>query len=196
MEFLSVVMIAIGLSFDSFAVSVTSGLVMKNITFRKATRIAFFLAFFQGGLPVLGWFLGYEIRDYVEAYDHWIAFGLLSVLGIRMILGGISNDPTKPQLNPLKLNVLIGMSIATSIDAFIVGISFALIQLPILYPVLIIAIITFIFSMLGILFGKKTGAKFGNRMEIIGGLILLGIGIKILFEHIYGDWQFALTFFN
>ena len=184
MEFLSVLMIAIGLSFDSFAVSISSGLALKTITFRKATRIAFFLALFQGGLPVLGWFLGYEIRDYVVAYDHWIAFGLLTILGIRMILESLSNGREKVSFNPLKLSVLIGMSLATSIDAFIIGISFAMIHLPIVYPVLIIAAVTFVVSMIGILFGKKTGVKFGKRMEILGGLILIGIGVKILLEHI------------
>jgi putative Mn2+ efflux pump MntP len=192
MEIVTLILLAFGLSFDSFAVSISSGLVLPGIRFYKACIIAFSLAFFQAMMPLLGWLAGLTIRDELAQYDHWIAFGLLAILGVRMICESLKPEEQRNGFNPLKPFVLLTMSLATSIDALIVGITFAFIAtqetplwLAILLPVLIIGSITFIVSMLGILFGKKAGAKLGKRMEMLGGFILIGIGFKILAEHLW-----------
>ncbi|MDO9511316.1 MAG: manganese efflux pump MntP family protein [Bacteroidales bacterium] len=179
-----IILLAIGLSFDTFAVSVSSGLVMKRITFFNATKIAFSLAVFQAGLPILGWFLGSEFKEYLAIYDHWIAFILLAILGLKMIYESITATETEMRFNPLNFWMLMGLSLATSIDALVVGFSFAFIEIHILLAAFIIGIITFIASMLGILLGKKTGSKFGKQMELVGGLILIALGTKILIEHL------------
>ena len=184
MELITLIFIAIGLSVDSFAVSVSCGLVMCGITFRKAMRIAFSLAFFQALMPLLGWFIGMRIASLVKAFDHWIAFGLLAIIGGKMIYESFNNHEDKKQMNPLDPKVLLGMSLATSIDALIVGISFAMISVNLYLATIIIGFTTFFISMLGILFGKKTGLKFGKRIEILGGVILFLIGLKILLEHL------------
>jgi Predicted membrane protein len=187
MDFITLVFIAIGLSVDSFAVSVSCGLMMCEITFRKATRIASSLAFFQALMPLIGWFIGRRIETLVIAFDHWLAFGLLSLIGGKMILESLKKEEDKKMINPLNPKVLVLMSLATSIDALIVGVTFALSykNLNLYLSTLIIGFTTFFFSMLGILFGKRTGVKFGKKMEILGGVILFLIGIKILLEHIW-----------
>ena len=177
------ILIAIGLSFDTFAVSVSTGLLINHIKFWQATRVAFILMIFQSLMPFAGWFTGRQIQHILSNYDHWIAFTLLAILGIKMIYESLKREEGKRTFNPLKLTVLIWMAIATSIDALIVGVSFAMININIYLAMLIIGFITFLASMLGMLFGKKVGGRFGKRMEIVGGLILIGIGTKILIEH-------------
>jgi len=186
MELLTLFFIAIGLNFDSFAVSISTGLVVKHIKFRQATKIALVLAFFQALMPVIGWFIGSQVKDYISNYDHWIAFGLLSIIGVKMIIESLKKEKEeeKKDFNPFKPIVLIGMAIATSIDALIVGVSFAFINVNILFSAGLIGVLTYIVAMLGMLFGKKAGKWFGKKMEIIGGSILIIIGIKILLEHL------------
>jgi len=181
---LTTIIIAIGLSVDSFAVSITCGLVKTKIVFKEAIKIALSLAFFQGAFTFIGWLFGFSIRDHILIFDHWIAFVLLSFIGIHMIYESRKAE-NKKIINPLKLKVLIGLSIATSIDALIIGISFAFLETNIIITTLIIGLITFIASMLGILFGKKTGGRLGEKMEIVGGIVLILIGIKILVEHLF-----------
>jgi putative Mn2+ efflux pump MntP len=142
-------------------------------------------------MPVIGWLAGLAIRDQLVAVDHWIAFGLLGLLGLKMIYESLKPEEKKKPFNPLNPWMLLTLSLATSIDALIVGVSFAFIETPdtsfwmaILLPVIIIGFVTYILSMLGILFGKKAGARLGKRMELLGGLILIGIGVKILVEHL------------
>ena len=184
LEFITIFLIAIGLCFDSFAVSVSSGLMMKHINFFEAMKIAFSFAFFQGLMPLLGWMAGKRISDYLSNYDHWIAFILLLIIGLRMIWESRKPDENKT-FNPMNLWFIIYMSIATSIDALIVGLSFAFLKTDIYTSIIIIAIVTFIATMLGILFGKKAGAHLGKKMEVLGGIILIVIGFKILIEHLY-----------
>jgi manganese efflux pump family protein len=184
MGFFNVFLIAIGLSFDSFAVSVSSGLAKKKIDFYDAMKIAFSLSFFQALMPLLGYWIGVKITPMIRDADHWIAFGLLFILGLKMIRESMRKKDGTETFNPLNVMILVGMSLATSIDAFVVGISFGFLEVNIVIALAIIGVITFIISMLGILFGKKTGGKSGKKMEIIGGLILIGIGIKILLEHL------------
>jgi len=188
MDFITLVFIAIGLSVDSFAVSVSCGLMMCEITFWKASRIAFSLAFFQALMPLIGWLIGRKIEMLVVSFDHWLAFGLLALIGGKMIVESLKKDEDKKPINPLDPKVILLMSLATSIDALIVGVTFALSykNLNLYVSTFIIGFTTFLFSMLGILFGKKTGMKFGKRMEILGGVILFLIGLKILIEHLLG----------
>ena len=184
MDIVSVVIIAIGLSMDSFAVSITNGLTIRNLNFRKVLIITLSLALFQALMPLLGWFVGSGAEKYITEFDHWIAFLLLSVIGLKMIIEGIKKNGDSEK-SDFKIPILIGQSIATSIDAFAIGISFAILSSSILIPILIIGVVTFIFSLLGISLGKFFGNKFGKSVEIFGGLVLLSIGIKILIEHIY-----------
>jgi len=183
MGILTILVIAIGLSFDTFAVSVSSGLAVPRITFRDAVKVAFVLAFFQAAMPLMGWLAGTGLSKYASDYDHWIAFGLLALLGGKMIYESFRNDEQDNNFNPLNFKVQVMMAIATSIDALIVGVSFAFLEFRIILSTLIIGSVTFVVSMLGMLFGKKVGAKLGKRMEIVGGAILIAIGLKILLEH-------------
>lgn len=176
---------------DSFAVSISSGLVLPGIRFNKAVIIASSLAFFQGLMPFIGWFVGIQLQEYLAPVDHWIAFVLLAALGIKMIYESRKCEESKSNFNPLNPAVLVTMSVATSIDALIVGVSLAFIQMPetlfwlaVLIPVVTIGSVTFIMSMLGILFGKKIGTRFGKKMEMLGGIFLLLIGLRILAEHL------------
>jgi len=185
MEFLTVFLFAIGLSFDSFAVSVCSGLNLPQIRFIQAAKIAVFLALFQSVMPLVGWMVGNSVKALIEPVDHWIAFGLLSLIGGKMIIESFIDAEAKEIKNPLDIKVILTLSIATSIDALAVGFSFATLLSKILIAVLIIGFVTFIASMLGILLGKKTGPKINRYAEVTGGLILLFIGGKILIEHLF-----------
>ncbi|MBU0765987.1 MAG: manganese efflux pump MntP family protein [Bacteroidetes bacterium] len=184
----TILLIALGLSADSFAVSVSSGLIKKKIQFTDALKIASSLALFQGVFPLPGWLAGYTVAEYIKVLDHWIAFALLVFLGIKMIRESFRSGDDRRKSDPLKLWVLITLSLATSIDALIAGLSFGFIETgfrQMLIACFTIGAVTFLFSMLGILIGKKTGERFGKPVEIIGGIILAGIGIKILLEHLF-----------
>ncbi len=185
MEFVTLLLLAVGLSFDTFAVSVSTGLSVCHIRFWQAVRVAFILAVFQGLMPCIGWLLGSQVAHFISNYDHWIAFVLLAILGGKMIWESFQkDDDSTKECNPLKLSLVVGMAVATSIDALVVGVSFAFLQMNILWAAFIIGAVTFLVAMLGMLFGKKVGNKLGKKMEVIGGLMLVAIGLKILFEHI------------
>lgn len=184
-QFITFIFLGIGLSFDSFAVSVSCGLMKREIQFRQAAMVAGSLAFFQATFPLLGWFIGEAVKDLIVSFDHWVAFGLLALIGGKMIVEGKNEDSALHNFNPFKISVLIGLSVATSIDALVVGVSFGFLSLPILFPVIIIGIVTFIASMLGMLFGKNISAKRSRQSLIIGGIILISIGCKILVEHLW-----------
>lgn len=183
-QLITYLFVGIGLSFDSFAVSVSCGLMRREIRFLQAAVIAFSLAFFQALFPVLGWAIGSSLKSLIESVDHWIAFGLLIFIGIKMILEGFKPDGSLNNFNPFRLKVLISLSIATSIDALVVGLSYGVLNMPIFFPVLVIGSVTFIASMLGMLFGKNIPAKRSRQSLVVGGIILSGIGIKILVEHL------------
>lgn len=183
-QIITFLFIGIGLSFDSFAVSVSCGLIRKQIKFLEACIIASVLAIFQALFPVVGWLIGSTINDLIVSFDHWIAFWLLLVVGGKMIIEGLKPDSKLHDLNPFKPLVLIGLAVATSIDALVVGLSFGFLDIPILFPIIIIGAVTFIASMLGMLFGKNISAKRSHQSIILGGVILIGIGTKILIEHL------------
>jgi putative Mn2+ efflux pump MntP len=157
----------------------------QEIRFKQAVPIAFSLAFFQAVFPVIGWFAGKTLNNLIHSVDHWIAFGLLALIGIKMMVEGIKPDGTLQNFDPLRKRVIISLSVATSIDALVVGLSFGFLEIPILFPVLIIGAVTFIASMLGMLFGKKIPSGCSKQSLILGGIILFGMGIKILLEHTF-----------
>lgn len=187
MDFLTLILIAFSLSFDSFAVSVCSGLSMcrKHLKFTQALKIALVLALFQGSMPVLGWLLGETFNQTIQQFDHWIAFALLSVLGVKMIREGRIPVNKRKIKDPLRWRVLITISLATSIDAFAMGIGFSFFTDQIVVPALLIGLVTFGVSFAGIYMGRKLGSKMAGVAEISGGVILFLIGLKILLEHLY-----------
>jgi manganese efflux pump family protein len=183
MDYFTIFAIALGLSFDTFAVSLSYGVLQNRILFRQGLRIAFVFALFQGGLAVTGYFLGSLISETFKTIDHWVAFGLLAFLGIKMIIDGSGRTNDKEIKDYSKTLVLFTLALSTSIDAFAVGVSFALLDVMIWLSGLIIGIVTFLASMLAIRIGKSAGSKLGQKVEIIGGLILISIGLKIFIEH-------------
>ena len=182
MDIISIVIIAVGLAMDAFAVSITSGITIKRLHINHALKIALFFGLFQAFMPIIGWLAGLSLRDYISAIDHWIAFGLLSFIGCKMIYESITVQSSKKEINPLNVYVLLVLSIATSIDALAVGISFAFLKVSIVTPVIIIGTVTFLLSYLGVYIGDRIGHFFENKIEIAGGILLIGIGIKILVE--------------
>ncbi len=184
MDPVTIIGIALALSFDSFAVSLSCGVIESGIRFRNAMRVALVLAFFQGGFTVLGFFLGSTVRQFIERFDHWVAFGLLLILGTRMVVEGLKKDEHKVQVDFSSLTILLTMAVGTSIDAFAVGISFALLKVQIWTAGVIIGAVTFLASMTAIRIGKSAGTRLGSRVEILGGIMLAAIGIKILIEHL------------
>jgi putative Mn2+ efflux pump MntP len=184
MSVLTIILIAFGLAMDAFAVSITSGITVKNLKINNALKIAIFFGLFQAVMPTLGWLTGLSLRDFISGVDHWIAFGLLGSIGCKMIYESTKIGSSKKEINPLNVYVLLMLSIATSIDALAIGVSFAFLKVSIATPVIVIGTVTFLLSFLGVYVGKRIGHFFENKIEIVGGLILIGIGIKILVEHL------------
>jgi putative Mn2+ efflux pump MntP len=184
MDIITILIIAVALSMDSFAVSVMNGLTIKNLTLNKRVIIASSLALFQSAMPLLGWLAGQTFEKYVTEFDHWVAFILLFVLGAKMIGEGFHEEQISKS-SELRIGRLLTQSVATSIDAFAIGISFAILNTSITMPIIIIGVVTFICSILGLRLGKILGNKIGKSVEIIGGVVLILIGVKILIEHIW-----------
>lgn len=184
MSITEILLIAIGLSMDSLAVSITCGIILKKFRIRHIFRIALYMGIFQGIMPLLGWVAGVSFQKHISDYDHWIAFGLLSVLGGKMLYEGIfSKEDDAKTIDPTKAVTLLGLAIATSIDALAVGVSFAMLNISVAEPIIIIGITTFLLSFIGATFSSKFGNRLNLKMEIVGGLILIGIGIKIVIDH-------------
>jgi len=185
MDLISIIFIAFGLAMDAFAVSITCGFTISSPKRWKALKIAFSFGFFQALMPIIGWLAGKTLSIYIKQFDHWVAFGLLTFIGIRMIYKAADTKTDyKTIVDPSNNPMLLMLSIATSIDALAVGVTFAFLHVNIFLPVLIIGIITFFISTFGLLIGHKLGDYLGKRFEIIGGFVLIGIGIKILIEHL------------
>lgn len=183
MDYITILAIALGLSFDTFAVSLSYGVIRSGILFRQASWVAIVLAVFQGGLTIAGYFLGSIISNALKTTDHWIALGLLTFLGIKMIVEGMKRTKEEETKNFSSFLVLLTIAVGTSIDAFAVGISFALLDVQIWKAGILIGVVTFLASMTAIRIGKSAGERLGNKVEIIGGLLLIAIGIKIFLEH-------------
>lgn len=182
MELLTIILIALGLSMDAFAVSLASGAAYKKLHINHSIRIALFFGIFQALMPLIGYFAGQASCTYIKKFDHWISFAILAVVGTKMIYEAFQLKKTTK--NPARIDILLTLAIATSIDALAVGFTLSLLSLNILLDITIIGIITFSLSLIGIFIGKKAGHLFDNKIEIIGGLILIAIGIKILIQHL------------
>lgn len=188
MGFVEILLIGIGLSMDAFAVSVCKGLSMKSRCTKKAFFIAFMFGFFQALMPFIGWFLGSSFEKYITAFDHWVVLILLSALGLKMIIESLKKDgddcPREQHDTRAEIRQIFVLALATSIDALAVGITFAFLQVSIVSSCAAIGVITFILSLIGVCTGVKFGTKFRHKAEFAGGLILIGIGLKILLEHL------------
>ena len=185
MDLLTVFVLAVGLSMDSFAVAISCGLAEQKVTFGHAVKISLAFALFQGIFPLIGWLMGTELKIFVESMDHFIAFTLLTYLGAKMIYESLKKNHDEKVADIYSFRHIVTLSVATSIDALVVGFSYAMAETGKIFGgVLIIGSVTFFFSMLGIRIGKDVGDKFGPKVEFLGGLILFGIGLKILLEHL------------
>jgi len=185
MNLVTITIIAFGLAMDAFAVSIASGVTLKRVRLSYALRIALFFGGFQAVMPLIGWLVGSSFSSYIAAFDHWVAFGLLAFIGGKMIYESTILKEAEKKTDPRKLIVLFVLAIATSIDALAVGLSFSVLQVQIVNPVIIIGVVTFLLSFLGVYLGGKFGSIFENKIEFIGGIILIGIGLKILIEHLF-----------
>ena len=182
MDWLTLLLVGIGLSMDAFAVSISCGIASAVVRFRHAFRIAFTFGLFQAVMPLAGWAAGMGFRSIISAFDHWIAFGLLLIIGLKMMREALRGCPGK--LDAADWRILLTLSVDTSMDAMAVGLSFAMLEISIVTPVLIIGLITFALSFAGVYLGDRVGDRLGRKVEVLGGLILIGIGIKILVEHL------------
>ncbi len=182
MKFYETLLISIGLGMDAMAVSICKGLAMKKMDWKKATIIGLYFGIFQMIMPIIGYILGSKFEKIIESMDHWIAFGLLLIIGLNMIKEGIRNK-TENIDDKVDFKTMIILAIATSIDALAVGVSFALLKVKIFVPSIIIGIITFIMSIIGVKVGNVFEDKLKDKAEILGGIILILIGIKIVIEH-------------
>ena len=184
MSFLSILIIATGLGMDCFSVAIGVGANLRAVSLGAVSRISSCFGLFQFLMPVGGWFAGVSVADAIAGYGHWIAFGLLFLAGGRMIIESYDGRAKINMTDPTRGLTVVILSVATSIDALAVGFSFALLKIPVLYPSIVIGIVAFMMTVCGMIFGGKLGKIFGKRVEILGGLLLIGIGVKILMEHI------------
>lgn len=183
---LQIFLIALSLAMDAFAVSVSTGIAVPGFGPRQAARIGAWCGFFQFAMPLAGWFLGSSVKTYIEAVDHWIAFGLLALIGAGMIHEALSGSEGEA-VTDLSVRRLFLLALATSIDALAVGISLAFTDADILLSSAIIGLVAFALAMLGGLLGRKLGQLFRRRATLLGGIVLVGIGTKILLEHLLGS---------
>ena len=183
MSIIEIALIGVGLAMDAFAVSICKGLAMRRMNYKKAIIIAAFFGVFQALMPALGYVLGTTFANKIAAIDHWIAFILLALIGANMIKEALSSDEC--QDDSLRLGDLIMLSIATSIDALAVGITFAFFNVSLLLSVSMIGIITFIICVIGVKVGNVFGEKYKSKAELAGGLILIVMGAKILIDHLF-----------
>ncbi len=202
MGLIELFILSVGLSMDAFAVSICKGLSLKKVTFKECGKVGLYFGGFQGGMPLIGFILGVQFKDYITSIDHWIAFILLSFIGINMIRESMEKDNEgeiadlseaavgKEEVNQLGFKSMVMLAIATSIDALAVGVTFAFLQVDIVPAVLFIGIVTFILSSIGVKVGNVFGTKYKSKAEFAGGAILILMGIKILFEHL-GFFPFA-----
>lgn len=184
MGWASLLAVAVALAMDAFAVAVVAGLTVDPMTGRHVFRLAFHFGLFQALMPVIGWWAGVAVQQYISQFDHWVAFGLLAFVGARMVLGALrggEHDNDGP--DPTRGWQLVMLSTATSVDALAVGLSLAALGLSIAGPAVAIGVVAAALTMVGMLLGRRIGSSWGRRVETIGGLILVAIGVKILLEH-------------
>ena len=192
MDFIVIIGIAFGLSLDAFTVSITNSTVIRGLEIKHGLRMSLFFGFFQMIMPIIGWAAGVTFSSYVLGVNHWIAFALLAFVGGKMIWTGLpfgknaeADTESCSTANDCRhLPTLFVLSVATSIDAMAVGLSFAMLKVPAVFPSLVIGVVTFFVCMAGYFMGRKIGEKLNIQLDIIGGIVLIGIGIKILLERL------------
>lgn len=183
MGLIELFLIAVGLSMDAFAVSVCKGLAMPKCTFKKAAIVGLWFGGFQALMPAIGYILGAQFQETIASIDHWIAFVLLALIGGNMIHEALDNDEEEADAS-LNVKTMFLLAVATSIDALAIGITFAFLKVNIIPAVCFIGIVTFIISFAGVKIGNVFGARYKNKAEIVGGIILILLGLKILLEHL------------
>lgn len=186
MSFGAILLLALGLSMDATAVAAARGLAAERIRFQHVLRVAFLFGGFQALMPVLGWFVGSRIGPVVQAYDHWIAFVLLGAIGTKMLYEAFQQkeENAEDTANLFRMDVMLVLAVATSIDALAVGVTLPILGAPLLLSVVTIGVTTALLSAGGLLVGRRFGALLGKRLDIAGGLVLIGLGTKILVEHL------------
>ena len=183
MGLIELFLIAVGLSMDAFAVSVCKGLAMPKCTFKKAAIVGLWFGGFQALMPAIGYVLGAQFQEAIASIDHWIAFVLLALIGGNMIHEALDKDEEEADAS-LNVKTMFLLAVATSIDALAIGITFAFLKVNIIPAVCFIGIVTFIISFAGVKIGNVFGARYKNKAEIVGGIILILLGLKILLEHL------------
>jgi len=179
----TILLVAVSLAMDSFAVSIAHGMTIKNRRVATGLAMAGSFGFFQAFMPVLGWLAGLTFIELIASFDHWVAFGLLAFIGGKMIYSArtVAQEGKEAKLT---VSVLLLLSVATSIDALAVGLSFSLLQVSIIAPVIAIGVVAFLLSFAGFNFGSKLGKFFERKVQVVGGVVLIAIGVKILVEHL------------
>jgi putative Mn2+ efflux pump MntP len=188
MNLVETVLIAVGLAMDCFAVSISCGIFIKDIGKRDALKVGAFFGGFQGMMVLIGWVIGSGFTAFIENVDHWIAFALLCIIGGKMIFESFEDEKDLASFNIRSLKVILLLSIATSIDALAIGVGFAFLEFEtaaITVSIFVIALMSFAFGFAGCVLGKRAGEKLGGKVEALGGLILILIGVKILLEHLF-----------
>lgn len=182
--FLTALLISLGLAMDALAVSLGIGTSGQIPTRRGKIRLAVHFGIFQSGMTALGWLVGGTIVSYVAGFDHWLAFGLLVYVGVNLIRAGLGNKERAFDQDPSTGRILVLLSFATSIDAFAIGLSIAFLEVPVLLSVLMIGLVACLLSLIGLFAGIRLGQAFGRRMEIVGGVILILIGLRVVISHL------------
>jgi len=183
MSLITVFLVAVGLGIDAFSVAIGIGAVNNKKSWGPALRLAIAFGLFQFIMPIIGWLAGLTVVEIIESFDHWIAFGLLALVGGKMIREGLEKESAQEREDQTRGWSLLMLSVATSIDALAVGFSFSVLKNPILLPAVMIGIVCFLMTVTGMIFGKVLAKLFGKKVEIFGGLVLIAIGVKILIDH-------------
>ena len=183
MSILTIILLAVGLGVDAFSVAIGIGATNSKKSWAPVMRLSLAFGLFQFVMPLAGWLAGSTVVDMIQSFDHWIAFGLLVLIGGKMIWEGFEKESDEEKADQTRGWPLLLLSIATSIDALAVGFSFSLLKTPILFPAVIIGVVCFLMTAVGMIFGKGLAKIFGKKIEILGGLVLIAIGVKILMEH-------------
>jgi len=183
MSILTIILLAVGLGVDAFSVAIGIGATNSKKSWAPVMRLSLAFGLFQFVMPLAGWLAGSTVVDMIQSFDHWIAFGLLALIGGKMIREGFEKESDEEKADQTRGWPLLLLSIATSIDALAVGFSFSLLKTPILFPAAIIGVVCFLMTAVGMIFGKGLAKIFGKKVGILGGLVLIAIGVKILMEH-------------
>jgi putative Mn2+ efflux pump MntP len=183
--YIIILLIAVGLAMDAFAVSLGIGTAGEIQSARGKIRLAAHFGIFQSGMTALGWLMGETVVNYVKNFDHWIAMALLGYVGINLIRAGFKKDGEAFPQDPSTGRILVLLSFATSIDAFAVGLSIVFMKIPIVLSIIMIGVVSLVLSIIGLFAGVRLGQAFGKRMEIFGGLVLIGIGVRVVVTHLF-----------